>query len=58
MNDEQAAQLKGFQVYDPVDPFENRAGPFFYRVDSTVSRCLPWPLSGAIATPTTLSTAD
>ena len=34
MNDEQAAQLKGFQVHDPVDPFENRAGPFFYRVDS------------------------
>ena len=34
MNDEQAARLKGFQVYDPVDPFENRAGPFFYRVDS------------------------
>ena len=29
MNDEQAAQLTGFQVYDPVDPFENRAGPFF-----------------------------
>lgn len=34
MNDEQAAQLKGFQVYDPIDPFENRAGPFFYRLDS------------------------
>ena len=25
------APLEGFVVYDPVDPFENHAGPFYWR---------------------------
>lgn len=28
---EETAPLDGYVLYDPVDPFENRAGPFFWR---------------------------
>ena len=30
MSDEIVSPLDGYQIYDPVDPFENRAGPFFW----------------------------
>lgn len=23
--------IDGYEIYDPIDPFENRAGPFFWR---------------------------
>ncbi len=31
MSDAPAAPLEGYQIYDPIDPYENRAGPFFWR---------------------------
>ena len=30
MNDAAKPPLPGYTIYDPVDPFENRAGPFWY----------------------------
>jgi uncharacterized protein (TIGR00369 family) len=33
MNEQIEAPLPGYTVYDPVDPFENRAGPFFWKED-------------------------
>ena len=26
---------EGYEIFDPVDPFENNAGPFYYRSDTT-----------------------
>jgi uncharacterized protein (TIGR00369 family) len=31
MTDAPPAPLPGYTLYDPVDPFENSAGPFFWR---------------------------
>ncbi len=31
MADAPPAPLEGYTIYDPVDPFENHAGPFFWR---------------------------
>ena len=31
MTDLLAPPLEGYTVYDPVDPFENQSGPFFWR---------------------------
>jgi uncharacterized protein (TIGR00369 family) len=31
MNDAPAAPLPGYTIYDPIDPFENHAGPFHWR---------------------------
>ncbi|MEQ9639079.1 MAG: PaaI family thioesterase [Alphaproteobacteria bacterium] len=28
---EPTAPLPGYELYDPIDPFENHAGPFFWR---------------------------
>jgi len=33
MTREPEAPLPGYVVYDPIDPFENGAGPFFWRRD-------------------------
>ena len=30
MNDAATPPLPGYTIYDPVDPFENGAGPFWY----------------------------
>lgn len=34
MNDAHAGALDEFVVYDPVDPFENRAGPFYWQQEA------------------------
>ncbi len=31
MTDDIEAPIEGYTIYDPVDPFENRAGPFHWR---------------------------
>jgi len=31
MSDMPPSPRDGYEIYDPVDPFENRAGPFFWR---------------------------
>lgn len=31
MSETPVAPLEGYTIYDPVDPYENRAGPFFWR---------------------------
>lgn len=31
MPDTPLPPLEGYAIYDPIDPFENRAGPFFWR---------------------------
>ena len=31
MTDTLAAPLPGYEIYDPIDPYENHAGPFFWR---------------------------
>lgn len=33
MNQSAQAPLPGYAIYDPIDPFENRAGPFFWKQD-------------------------
>ncbi len=29
------AMPQGYEVYDPIDPFENNAGPFYYNTDTS-----------------------
>jgi uncharacterized protein (TIGR00369 family) len=31
LTDQLSAPLPGYTIYDPIDPFENHAGPFFWR---------------------------
>lgn len=31
MTDAPPPPLEGYTIYDPIDPYENRAGPFFWR---------------------------
>jgi uncharacterized protein (TIGR00369 family) len=33
MSEQAEAPLAGYTIYDPIDPFENRAGPFFWKQD-------------------------
>lgn len=31
MSDTPTPPLEGYSIYDPIDPYENRSGPFFWR---------------------------
>jgi uncharacterized protein (TIGR00369 family) len=33
MNEQAKVPLAGYAIYDPIDPFENHAGPFFWKED-------------------------
>ena len=33
MSEQAEAPLPGYTIYDPIDPFENRAGPYFWKQD-------------------------
>ncbi len=35
-----APPLPGYRIYDPIDPFENQAGPFFWRELAAGVHCL------------------
>ena len=38
MNDT-SPPLDGYTIYDPIDPYENHAGPFFWKEENNSSRC-------------------
>jgi uncharacterized protein (TIGR00369 family) len=39
MSDASRAPLPGYELYDPVDPFENHAGPFYWRALEDGGHC-------------------
>ena len=40
MSDPATSPIPGYALYDPVDPFENHAGPFFWIPAYTAERGL------------------